>query len=309
MSDTDANSPASVLVTGAGGFVGRHLVQYLAQALPGARLHTAPFDVADAAATEAAVRAAQPDGCIHLAAVSAIPAARRDPAQAWQVNLFGTLHLARAILTHTPRCRLVFASSADAYGASFRAGAPVDEHAPLAPMNDYGATKAAADLALGAMASDGLRVVRVRAFNHTGPGQSNSFVVAAFAEQIMHIAAGLRAPVIDVGALDSERDFLDVRDVCAAYVACLRRDLPAGLILNVASGVPRRIGDVLTALMAAAGVRATVRQDPARHRPADIRRAVGEAGQARQWLGWQPAIAWERTLTDVVEDWRGRVGR
>ncbi len=267
------------------------------------------FDVTDAAAVREAVRSARPDGCIHLAAVSAIPAAQSDPEAAWRVNLHGTLTLARTLLAEAPGCVLLFASTADAYGRSFQRGAPLDEQAALAPMNTYGATKAAADLALGAMASEGLRVIRARPFNHTGPGQSADFVVAAFARQVARVAAGLQPPVIQVGALDPLRDFLDVRDVCAAYASCLARAdaLPPGVILNLASGVPRRVGDVLTDLLTIAGVAAEVAVDGRRLRRSEIPTASGDAALAARLLGWAPAIPWRQTLADVLRDWQARV--
>jgi GDP-4-dehydro-6-deoxy-D-mannose reductase len=255
----------------------------------------------------AAFRAVRPEACIHLAAIAAIPAARQEPGLAWQVNLHGTLTVAEAILAHVPACRLVFASSADAYGASFGPGQPLDETAPLAPINTYGATKAAADLALGALAREGLSVVRVRPFNQTGPGQSAEFVVSAFARQVARIALGLQDPVLNVGALDPERDFLDVRDVCRVYAACLDHALPAGTILNVASGQQRRIGSVLADLLAAAGVTASVETDPGRLRPTDIPRAAGDARQARECLGWRPVVPWTQTLSDLLQDWSQRL--
>ena len=301
--------PRRILITGAGGFVGRHLLPVLRTACPGATLLTDPFDVTDPAAVDAAIGEARPDALVHLAAVAAIPAARLDPGRAWQVNLLGTLNVARAVLAHVPGCTLLFASSADIYGASFRAGTPLDEGALPAPLNTYAATKAAADLALGAMAAEGLRVLRVRPFNHTGAGQSPEFVVAAFAEQVARVAAGRQPPVLRVGALDPERDFLDVRDVCAAYALCLTRSdaLAPGTVLNLASGRPRRVGDVLAALMDAAGVRAEVATDAGRLRPTDIPIAAGDAALARRLLGWAPAIPWEQTITDVLADWRARV--
>lgn len=302
-----AAPPGRILVTGAGGFVGRHLLPVLRAAHPGAALLTPTFDVTDAAAAADTVQTARPDAVIHLAAIAAPADARRDPARAWQVNLHGTLAMARAVAEHARGAVFLFAGSADAYGASFRSGRTVDETMPLAPMNTYGATKAAADLALGAMAAEGLRAVRVRPFNHTGPGQSDAFVVPAFAHQVARIAAGRQPPVLQVGALDPERDFLDVRDVCAAYAACLGADLPPGQILNLASGHPRRVGDVLQALLDLAGVKAEVQTDAARLRPADIPRAMGDASEARRLLGWEPRIPWEQTLADVLQDWRGKV--
>ncbi len=298
-----------ILVTGAAGFVGRHLSRTLRTAFADAEIVASRFDLADAAAVDAELRAVCPDACVHLAAISAVGAARNDPDAAWRVNLHGTLALAQAILAHAPACVLLFASTADAYGGSFRSGVALDEAAALAPMNLYGATKAAADLALGAMVGDGLRVLRVRPFNHTGPGQSGDFAVPAFARQVARIAAGRQAPVLHVGALDPLRDFLDVRDVCAAYAACLARadDLPPGTILNLASGTPRRIGNVLDDLLALAGVRADVATDQARLRPSEIALAQGDPALAHRLLGWSPQIAWRTTLADVLADWTARV--
>jgi GDP-4-dehydro-6-deoxy-D-mannose reductase len=302
-------SPCRILVTGATGFVGKHLLPTLAGQFPGAAVLAPGFDVTDPAATETAIRKTAPDAIVHLAAVAAIPAAQRNANMAWQVNLLGTLTVARTLRAVVPDALLLWVGSADAYGASFRAGKLLDEAAPLAPLNTYGATKAAADLALGAMAAEGLHVVRVRPFNHTGPGQSPSFVVAAFARQIARIAAGLQPPVLNVGDLEPRRDFLDVRDVCAAYAAILERadTLPAGTVLNIASGVPRRIGDVLSGLLHRAGVQAEVQTDAARMRSTDIPLALGDAGLARAVLEWAPGIAWGQTLSDVLEDWQARV--
>ena len=306
-----------ILLTGAAGFVGRHLRQALAAACPAATLLATaqdgrggcvPLDITDQAAVAAMVAGFRPTACIHLAAISAIGAARTDPALAWRVNLHGTLHLAEAVRGHVPGCLFLFVSSADIYGGSF-GSAPLDETALPAPLNAYAATKAAADLAVGALAGDGLRALRLRPFNHIGPGQSESFVVAAFARQIARIEAGQQAPRIAVGALDPARDFLDVRDVCAAYVACLgvADRLAPGSVLNIASGRPRRIGDVLAELLAIAGVRAEVAVDAARLRPADIPLAVGDAARARALLGWRPAVPWCETLAAVLADWRQRV--
>jgi GDP-4-dehydro-6-deoxy-D-mannose reductase len=300
----------TILVTGASGFVGRHLMPALAAAFPAAVLLAPAIDVQDATEVEHAIRAAVPDVCIHLAAVSAIVAARQSPDHAWKVNFHGTMHLAWALSQHAPACQLLFVSSADAYGASFRTGQALDETARLAPLNVYAETKATADLALAGMAAQGLPVVRLRPFNHTGSGQSADFVVAAFARQIARIAAGMQPPLLEVGNLETWRDFLDVRDVCAAYIACIARrdDLAAGTIVNIASGQARRIGDIVTELAALAGVDLSVNVDAARVRTTDIRLARGDASRAHSLLGWSPAIPWSQTLRDVLDDWRGRVG-
>lgn len=304
-------APRTILVTGASGFVGRHLVAALAGAYPHAALLTPTFDVRDAADVDDAIRTAVPDVCIHLAAVSSVVMSKQEPTLAWQVNLHGTLNLAWALSRHVPECHLLYASTADAYGASFKDGAALDESAPLAPLNVYAETKATADLALCGMAAQGLRVVRLRPFNHTGPGQAPEFVVAAFARQIARIEAGLQAPVLQVGNLHTWRDFLDVRDVCAGYVACVakRHILPPGTVLNLASGQTHRIGDVLTELAALAGVTIDIKVEDAWVRDTDIRMACGDGTRVRTMLEWAPVIPWKQTLQDVLSDWRGRIGK
>jgi GDP-4-dehydro-6-deoxy-D-mannose reductase len=305
-------APRRILLTGASGFVGRHLLPALGAAFPGAAIVANHFEITDKDAVHVSVRDASPDACIHLAGITNVGAARNDPDLAWRVNLLGTLNLARAVLTLAPSCRFVFASSAEVYGTSFRSGQKLDETAPLAPMNSYAATKAAADLALGAMSHDGLRVVRLRLFNHTGPGQSDAFVVPAFARQIARIESGLQPPPLRVGGLDISRDFLDVRDVCDAYIACLRRssdELAPGAILNLGSGQPRRIGAILDELLSLAGLRTEVVTDAARLRPSEITTASGDITRAQRLLGWAPTIPWRQTLVDVLADWRTRAAR
>jgi GDP-4-dehydro-6-deoxy-D-mannose reductase len=303
------SGPDTILVTGASGFVGSHLLPALEAAFPDTVLATPAVELQDAGQVEQGVQGTSPDVCIHLAAVSAIEAAREVPEHAWNVNFHGTLNLAWALSRHAPACQMLFVSSADAYGASFKSGDCLDERAPLAPINVYAQTKAAADLLLGGMAAQGLRVVRLRPFNHTGPGQSPAFVLASFARQIARIAAGVQPPLLEVGNLETWRDFLDVRDVCAAYIACIKhRDrLVPGTILNVASGQARRVGDVLTELAALAGVELDVKIDESRVRATDIRRACGNASRAHKLLDWTPTIPWTETLQDLLIDWRGRV--
>ncbi len=309
--------PRRILLTGAAGFVGRHLCARLAASFPEAALLAtgeaagdgiARMDVTDAAATLAVLEEFRPDAVIHLAAVAAVPEANREADRAWQVNFSATRGLARAVLRAVPEACLLYVSSAAVYGRSFRAasGGPVAETAPLEPLDTYAATKAAAEMALSAMTSEGLRLIRLRPFNHIGPGQSPAFAIAAFARQIARIEAGMQPPELAVGALDAERDFLDVRDVCAAYAAALTHAdaLAPGIAINLASGVARRIGAVLDELLAEARVPIAVRTDPARLRPDDLPRSVGDPALARRMLGWRPEIPWASTLADILADCR-----
>jgi GDP-4-dehydro-6-deoxy-D-mannose reductase len=296
-------SPERILITGAEGFVGRHLCAALAAEVPGATLlgqAETRLDVTDREAVFAGIKAGRPQACVHLAGIAAIGDAAADPARAWAVNLHGAINVAEAILEYSPDCRMLFVSSAEVYGASFRAGRPLDETAPLSPMNLYAATKAAAEMALVALIPRGLDLVRLRPFNHTGPGQSEAFVIPAFAGQIARIEAGRQPPVMATGALTPERDFLDVRDVCAAYLAALTAMLPAGTVLNIASGRAVRISVVLDQLLALARCKVSAREDPARLRPVEIPRAVGDARLAAKLLNWRPCIPLATTLGDVL---------
>ncbi|MDZ5699960.1 GDP-mannose 4,6-dehydratase [Chelativorans sp. M5D2P16] len=312
-----------VLITGGAGFVGSHVVQALRQVFgdradlivtsKGAAhadakgLHT--LDVTDREAVRGAIEHWQPAHVIHLAGVAAPRAAAADPDLAWRVHVFGALNLAHAILDKAPHCQLVHVGSGLIYGDSARAGVPLDESAVPAPLDDYGVTKAAADLAIGALAQRGLRSVRFRPFNHTGPGQSEDFVVPAFAMQIARIEAGLAEPVLRVGNLDSERDFLDVRDVALCYALAVAKadSIEPGTILNVASGKALRIGSILDMLLSLATSRIKVEPDPARMRASDIQRVVGDASRAQNLLGWKPSYRFEQTLADILDDSRHRV--
>jgi len=302
----------AILVTGAGGFVGQHLVGALKTAFPRGRLIPTGLagyerlDITDKSALASMFGARRPDFCIHLAAISAIGAAGADPAQSWGINCQGTMNIGRAILEHSPATRLVFISTAEVYGASFKSGRPAAEEAPLVPMNTYAATKAAAEMALCALAAEGLRVLRLRPFNHTGPGQREDFVVPAFAGQIARIEAGLSAPEMLVGNLDSERDFLDIADVCAAYIAAVQKfdELPNNLALNISTGRTIRIGAILEKLLALTGERITVRQDPARLRPSEIVRAAGDAAAAARFLDWRPHKSLDETIAAVLGEAR-----
>ena len=309
-------APSCVLVTGATGFVGRHLLAALRAAFPAADLVPAgrgggaaaarAFDLLDAEGIAALVADVRPDACVHLAASSAVAESFAEPDAAWRANVDGTRALAVALRRHAPECRLLHVSSGEVYGLSFNGGAPLDESAPLRPANPYAASKAAADIALGEMALRGLRVLRLRPLNHVGPGQSPRFAVASFARQIALVEAGAQPPVVRAGALDRRRDFLDVRDVCDAYAAALARvdSLPAGTVLNLASGRLRQLGDVLADMMRIAGVRAEVEQERSALRPTDLAATPCCADAARAALGWAPRRDWEETLAETIAFWR-----
>jgi GDP-4-dehydro-6-deoxy-D-mannose reductase len=259
--------------------------------------------VTDANAVNQTIQRYQPSHVIHLAGLAAIRASIDNPALAWQVHVYGALNIANAILNHVPNCVLISVGSGQVYGASGRSGQPLTETALLAPTNAYEVTKAAADLALGGLAVQGLRCIRMRPFNHTGPGQTEAFVIPSFAMQIARIEAGLQSPVVRVGNLDAERDFLDVRDVTAAYALAVAKsdDIPSGTILNIASGIPRRIRDILDGLVALSSMAIEVEPDADRMRPSDTLRFIGDAQLARHLLGWSPERQFDDTMAAMLE--------
>lgn len=311
------DASAKVLITGAGGFVGRHLAATLRERrpgwgldLPGGPGEPGGLDVTDAGSVSQWIASRRPDIVVHLAAVAAVTASVKDPRLAWRVNLDGTLNLVLAMQAHTPGAHLLFVSSAEVYGDSLNGPAPVDETSLLQPVNPYAASKAAADILVRQAAAAGLSATVARPFNHTGPGQSDAFVVPNFARQIARIEAGLQPPVIEVGSLDDERDFLDVADVVDAYALLLERraDPAARAVFNVASGQAWRIGDILERLLSAARRPIEVRVDPSRLRAAPIPRVVGDASRLRA-LGWRPRRSIGDTLAAVLAEHRRALAR
>lgn len=308
-----------VMVTGAAGFVGTHLVEALeangfdtistSKDLPRtpAIRPIAALDIVDAAAVSDMVKKVQPTHLIHLAAIPTVTGVSGDPLAAWSINVHGTLNVARAILKHAPRCVLVFAGSGEVYGNSVAARGMLDETTLLAPANEYAVTKAAADLALGALCN--LHSIRFRPFNHAGPGQSEDFVIPAFAAQIARIEAGQQPPIIQVGNLEVTRDFLDVRDVVRAYALAVERsdDIQAGTIINLASGTPRRIRDILDFFLHRATKEIKVQTEPSRARANEPPVSVGSAARAKALLGWTPQIPFDETLLSVLAHWRGQI--
>lgn len=310
-----------VLLTGATGFVGPHLVAELRRAFgddlqiisasprsePLEGTMAAALDLTQAGSAAALVGEVRPDACVHLAGISHVTQVQQDPERAWSINLRGTLELADALQAFAPDAPLLHVSTAEVYGLSANGEGPLTEESRLEPANLYGVTKAAADLALGERALNGLRVLRLRPFNHTGAGQSADFVIPHIARQIA-LAEARGGGELVIGSLDSARDFSDVRDVCKAYVAALAHfdSLRPGAILNVASGVSRTIGDVLEEMLGLTGTRIAVRQEAGRLRPHDVNLVCADTRRVREALGWEPRIAWSDTLLSVLQDWRRR---
>jgi len=294
-----------VFVTGADGFVGRHLGRVLRDAGHTVREARGPgdadgFELTHPSEVRAALERVRPEAIVHLAAVSSVAESHRDPVRTMAVNALGTTHLLAAAKEVCPGARLLFVSSGEVYGRlpSDRAA---DEDLPPAPLSPYSASKLAGEVvALQFHRSYGMDVVVARPFGHVGRGQARHFVVPSFAVQIAAIARGAAEPALRTGDLSARRDLLHVEDVACAYELLLRAGQP-GSIYNVASGTGRTIRELLDEMLALAGVQARVEPDPALVRPVEIPELIGNATRLGT-LGWAPRRTVRDALVDVFDE-------
>jgi GDP-4-dehydro-6-deoxy-D-mannose reductase len=290
-----------VLVTGADGFVGRHLVHALRARGDLVEACGGPdgpgqLEITDRAAVEGRVREARPEAVVHLAGVSSVARSHDHPSATIAVNVLGVTHLLEAVRKHAPRARILLVGSGEVYGAVAR-NSRASEDNPVLPLSPYAASKVAAEVLGRQMASAyGLSVVLARPFNHLGAGQSAGFVVPSFARQLLEIAAGRAAPMISVGDLSPVRDFSHVLDIVEGYLLLVDRGVP-GEVYNLCSGEGRSIGDLLETLQHLLVTRVGVRIDPERLRPVEIPWLVGNPARIEA-LGWTR----RRTVIDALED-------
>lgn len=313
-----------VIVTGAAGFAGSHLLERLARELPAgcvlegwsrpggsAPLHLEgraitwrAINLLDAAAVDAAIAASRPSLIYHCAGSPHVASSWSDTLLPLESNVLSTHHLLLAMERHCRDARIMVPSSALVYRPQ---GTLIDEQCALGPGTPYGVSKLAQEMIASRAGRDrGIRAFIARPFNHIGPRQNESFVASAFARQIAEAEAGSRDAVIHVGNLDARRDLTDVRDTVRAYVLIANRGA-AGKVYNVCSGQAHRIGDLLERLLALGRVRVTVKLDPDRLRPSDSPLLVGDAGRITRELGWRAEISIEQTLVDLLDHWRSRV--
>ena len=247
----------------------------------------------------------------HLAGQASVGSAWKDPGATIKANLDTTIHLLEALRRHAPATRVMVACSGEVYGA--HADLPVTEEHPLRPRNPYAVSKAAADHAAALyQEAHGMHVLRMRAFNHAGPGQSDAHVVSKLARQIVEGEASTgeenegEAAEIVTGGLDVRRDFTDVRDVVRAYRLALERAEPGAY--NVCSGRSTSIRAILDGLSDHAKVEVVQRTDPAQLREREVHEIRGSNAKLARAVGWAPEIPLERTLADTLEWWRARIG-
>ena len=339
MRENDAKSsgypmtPERILITGANGFVGRHLIQHLLQnnrpevseiaacvlateladaekwsksVVVPAQEHLLNWHAVDltlSGAAEQLIKETGPDSICHLAARAS--SADSDHEAVFKLNVEGSRMLLAAAGSATKPARVLLISTGYAYGST-SINRPAVETDPLAEPGIYGAYTDS-KIAMEHVARDyGEIALIARSFSHTGPGQTPIFAVPSFARQLARIENGVDPPRISVGNLDALRDMLDVRDVVRAYALLLAHG-KLGKTYNVASGKPHRMRDVLDQLRELSSVHTDVEQDLARLRPADIACSTGDSARLRELTGWTPAIPFEQTLQDTLNYWRRMV--
>jgi GDP-4-dehydro-6-deoxy-D-mannose reductase len=307
-----------VLITGATGFVGRHLIQHLVDTLPGVEIHGTTLnpeavpptmhahliDLRDEESVRRLLEQIQPEHIYHLAAQASPRRSFEAPWETLENNIHAQLNIILACIYLQMNSRILVISSAEVYAAH---DGPLTEGTPLQPTSPYGVSKIAQDmLALQYYLSHQLPILRARPFNHLGPGQGQGYVAPDFATQIARIEAGLQAPVLEVGNLSASRDFTDVRDVVRAYRLIVEKGQP-GEVYNVASGKAHSIQELLDTLLKFSTHQIEVRVDPARFLPIDIPIKQGDASRLYHATGWTPNIPFEQTLLDILNECRHRV--
>jgi GDP-4-dehydro-6-deoxy-D-mannose reductase len=299
-----------ILVTGASGFAGSHLLDSLtADNLPvvawrrqegsfnQATVCGEAVDLLDREKVRGAIARLRPSVVYHCAGAAHVGRAWEETEATFATNVLGTHHLIEALRTAGNTARILITSSAMVYATSDE---PLHEESPLRPSNPYGLSKLAQELvALHAPAHASV----ARAFNHVGPRQGPFFAASGFARQIADIETGRIEPVISVGNLEARRDLTDVRDTVRAYRAILERG-QSGRTYNVCSGTAVQIGELLDRLVARARVKIRIRIDPSRYRPNDQPLIVGDSRRIREELGWTPIIPLNQTIDDLLDYWR-----
>jgi GDP-4-dehydro-6-deoxy-D-mannose reductase len=316
------------LITGITGFAGSHLAEYLLNEQRdvevygtyrwrsrmdniehlGTRVHLVETELRDAASVHAALARTRPDYIFHLAAQSFVPASWSAPAETLTTNITGQTNIFEAVRSLGLDPVVQIACSSEQYGLVLPDETPIKETNPLRPLSSYAVSKVAQDfLGYQYFQSYGLRVIRTRGFNHTGPRRGQVFVTSNFCSQVAAIELGLQEPVIRVGNLDAIRDFTDVRDMVRAYWLAVTRAKP-GEVYNIASGHGISIRAMLDQLLALSSAKVKIEVDPDRLRPSDVEILIGDSTKFRADTGWEPRIPFDQTLADLLAYWRETLG-
>jgi GDP-4-dehydro-6-deoxy-D-mannose reductase len=317
-----------VLITGITGFAGSHLAEYILREHPGAaifgirrwrsrieniehlldQITVIECNLTDASSVKALIADVRPDKIFHLAAQSYVPSSWNAPAESLTTNIIGQLNIFEALRqSKLEDCWVQIACSSEEYGMVYPDELPIKETNPLRPLSPYAVSKVGQDyLAYQYYMSYGIKAVRTRGFNHTGPRRGEVFVCSNFSKQAVEIERKRRPPVINVGNLDARRDFTDVRDMVHGYWLALESCEP-GDVYNICTGNAISIRDLLNMVLANINVEVEVKQDPSRLRPSDVPLLEGDYSKFAAATGWKPQIPFNKTLADIIDYWRARI--
>lgn len=312
------------LITGISGFAGSHLAEFLINKgyeVFGTFYDKSTFsniddiidkieifrcDIRNYNNLKKIIEKVQPDEIYHLAAISFVPTSLKNPKLTFDTNLYGTLNLYEAIRELKFNPKILFVGSADEYGSIQNSDLPIREDCPLRPINPYSISKASTDfLSYFYFKNYYLNIIRVRPFNHIGPRQSSEFVCSNFAKQIVEIEKGLKEPIINVGNLETKRDFTDVRDMVRAYQLALQKG-ETGEVYNICSEKAIQIGELLNNLLELSSKKIEIIKDSQRMRPSDNPILQGDSKKLRERIGWKVGIPFEKTLRCILDYWRER---
>lgn len=325
MDDFQAGGIMRCLITGITGFAGSHLAELLLKKgheVFGtsrwrsktenidhikSKIKLIEADMRDSHSMDKVIKEAKPDYIFHLAAQSFVQASWVSPADTMETNVIGTINLLEAVRRANISPVIQIACSSEEYGEVKQDEIPIKETHQLRPLSPYGVSKVAEDmLGYQYFKSYGLKIIRTRGFNHTGPRRGEVFVTSNFSKQIVEIEKGKKDPVIFVGNLTAVRDFTDVRDMVNAYLLAAEKGIP-GEIYNICSGKGHKIQEVLDLLLSFSKIKIKVQQDPSRMRPSDVMILIGDNSKFVKQTGWEQTIEFEQTLKDLLDYWRERV--
>lgn len=307
---------AKVFITGINGFVGKHLIKEypndeifgLVKDSTGEDLgeNVKKFqgDILDSSGMRRIIEDIKPDIIFHLAALTSPSESLKHPVETIDNNIKGQLNILEAIRDLELDCKTLVVSSAEVYGNVKEKDLPIDENVQFLPSTPYAVSKIAQDfLGYQYFKSYGVKTIRVRPFNHIGPGQAPIFVVSAFARQIAMIEKGQQEPLMKVGNLTPKRDFTDVRDVSKAYKLLMEKG-EIGEVYNIGSGKSYEINEVLNILLSFSTKKIEVREDSSLVRKVDVEELRCDYTKLKDGTGWEPEIEIEKSLKDTLEYWR-----
>ena len=317
-----------VLITGITGFVGSHLAEYILENHPGveiygirrwrsrmeniehliSKINVLECNLVDASSVKALVADVKPDKIFHLAAQSFVPSSWNAPAESLTTNILGQLNIFEALReSKLENCWVQIACSSEEYGMVYPDEVPIKETNPLRPLSPYAVSKVGQDyLAYQYFMSFGIKTVRTRGFNHTGPRRGEVFVESNFAKQAVEIEKKKKPPVMYVGNLEAERDFTDVRDMVRGYWLSLEKGEP-GEVYNICTGKAISIQQLLDMVLKGTKIQIEIKQDPSRLRPSDVPLLRGDCSKFQKATGWEPKIPFQKTLTDIMDYWREHI--